>query len=66
MVHLTSIRQKEHDPVSISRHVRSDDDRSSCPHEPTLRHPSQDENLNVEPVLQSADINYGETFVNKD
>ena len=52
-------------PVTISRHVESDNDGGCSPHEPTLRDPPHDENLNVEPVLQSTGVKDGETSVNQ-
>jgi len=40
LVQHTCICQKENNPASISRHVESDNDGRSCPHEPTLRDPT--------------------------
>ena len=60
------VGQQENNPITISRHVESDHDRGSRPHEPTLRDPPHGENLNVEPVLQSAGVKDGETSVNQE
>ena len=64
LVQQTCIGQQ--DPVTISRHVESDNDGGSSPHEPTLRDPPHGENLKIEPVLQSAGVKYGETSVNQE
>ena len=48
------------------QHVESDNDGGSSPHEPTLRDPHHGENLNVEPVMQSAGVKDGETSVNQE
>ena len=64
MVQQTCIGQQ--DPVTISRHVESDNDGGSSPHEPTLRDPPHGENLKIEPVLQSAGVKYGETPANQE
>ena len=51
---------------TISRHVESDNDGGSSPHEPNLRDPPHGENINIEPVLQSAGVEDGETSVNQE
>ena len=61
LVQQTCIEQQENNPVTISRHVESINDGGSSPHEPTLRDPPHGEDLNVEPVLQSAGVKDGET-----
>ena len=52
----TCIGQQENNLVTISRHVESDNDGGSSPHEATLKDPPHGENLNVEPVVQSAGV----------
>ena len=47
-------------------YVESENDGGSSPHEPTLRDPPHGENVNIEPVLQSAGVKDGETSVNKE
>ena len=44
-------RPAENYPVTMSRHVESDNGGSSSPHEPTLSDPPHGKNLNIEPVL---------------
>ena len=67
MVQQTCIGQQEYNPVTISRHVESDNDGGSSPHEPTLlRDPPHGENLNTAPVLQSARDKHCETSVNEE
>ena len=55
-----------YNPITIFRHVQSGNDGGSSPHGPTLRDPPHGENLNVEPVLQSAGVKDGETSVNQE
>ena len=60
------IGQQENNPASFPRHVESDDGRGSCPHKLALRDPPHGENLNIEPVLQSAGVDDGEQSVNEE
>ena len=66
MVPITCTQQQGNNPVTISRHVESDNDGGSSPHEPTLRDPPHGENLDIEPVLQSTGVKDGETSVNQE
>ena len=66
LIQQTCIGQQENNPGTISRHVESDNDWGSSPHEPTLRDPTHSENLNIESVLQSAGVKDGENTVNKE
>ena len=66
MVQQTCIRQQENIPVTVSRHVESDNDGGSSPQEPTLRDSPHGDNLNVDLVLQSAGVKDGETSFNQE
>ena len=66
LVQQTCIGQQEYNPVTNSRHVESDNDGGSSPHEPTVRDPPHGENLNVEPVLQSTGVKDGEKSANQE
>ena len=66
MVQQTCIERQEYNPVTTSRHVESDNDGSSSPHEPILRDLPHGENLNIEPMMQSADVKDGETSINQE
>lgn len=59
-VRRTCIGQNGNNLTSIFRHFESDNYRGSNPHELTSRYPLHGENLNGEPVLQSASANQKE------
>ena len=65
LVQQTCIGQQENKPVTISRHVESDNDGCFSHHEPTIRDPPHGRESQHRTGAESAGVRDGETSVNQ-